>query len=433
MTGEKSPLIGMDAGVVLRDCSLDYEGAKQARVCIQKHHIYGAVADGADLSIKAVVLEENGAFAKGIPGKGEPWYNKAAFAPHTVRCATPEDAAAQAEQVKQWLAPEPKDIHIIVNPNSGLRKGKAIGELVAKHVQFSPHRVHLYHTTKPLDAVGIAAGLRLQEGSIVATVGGDGTMCEALQGLLQRPDAAAGKFTICYIPCGSANAMSYMTGQGDPTTAIWAMLRGRTRPLDLFKFTQGMDTRYGVLSVTSSLIADIDIDSEMCRCCGASRFLLYTIMKLFCCCCTCCSRHANLAHPMRVEYKTPGSAEWQSWEGDAQFFQVTNAPAIDAATKISPDARLDDGQLFITWSERLSRISLVGEFDRFEDKTHLDRPHWQKRTASAVRVTDLKKYSKVVIDGEACRTGEGFEMEVMPSFVNIIVGSGTLPAFTRDK
>lgn len=49
-------------------------------------------------------------------------------------------------------------------------------------------------------------------------------------------------------------------------------MAGNVIPLDLFKVTYGNDLRYGFMSITWSVIADIDRESEKYRWMGATRF-----------------------------------------------------------------------------------------------------------------------------------------------------------------
>ena len=409
--------------------------------------MYGASSRGKQVLLHFVqfMTKQGELEAHGLPKTGQTWYPEAVFAQISYETDSEASAKQYCSALREYAAPECFDIHVIANPNSGKGKGEALVNMIRTQAKLSRHKIHIQTTKAAGQATTIAKNLLLSsENSIVATVGGDGTMCEALEGLLKRDDADTRKLTICYIPAGSANAVANLTGQGDPSTAIWALFKGKARPIDLFEFNQGPRTRYGALSVTSGMVSDIDIDSEIFRCCGPPRFTAYAVIKIFCCCgiCRpCCGGHTNISYPMKIHYvpadkptqskwdHTDQSQGWETWEGSVQFFHLVNAPALDTNFKPSPDCRIDDGMMWMTWSDPLGRIPLVGEFDRIDDGVHLKNKYWRQKKVQAVYVEIKRKNVKVVLDGEVCEPGKAFSAHALRKRVNCVVGSGTLPAF----
>jgi len=215
--------------------------------------------------------------------------------------------------------------------------------------------------------------------------------------------------------------------------------------------------RYGFLSITQGLIADIDIDSESLRCCGEARFTAYAVAKILCCCCCCwCAPvHARTKYSSRIRYLTDGTSRgehvkgssladqkpprapthrpdspgWQEWKGDLQFFNLMAAPALDKTMKVSPEKQLNDATLHLQWMRPACMCSLVGEFSKMEASTHLNGSGWEQRPVVAVCVDALQPNSKVVVDGERAADGKDWQAEVLPAYVNVIVGSGPLQVF----
>ena len=105
---------------------------------------------------------------------------------------------------------------------------------------------------------------------------------EVINALCKREDGdLARMFPVGVIPAGSANALSQVVcdKSGEPVSpeiCSFIAIKGTTSPFDisLVKFESG-SVVYSFLSVFWALIADIDIESETCRCCGACRFDLY--------------------------------------------------------------------------------------------------------------------------------------------------------------
>eukprot|EP01059_Diplonema_ambulator_P005885 TRINITY_DN15660_c3_g1_i1.p1 TRINITY_DN15660_c3_g1~~TRINITY_DN15660_c3_g1_i1.p1 ORF type:complete len:469 (+),score=150.45 TRINITY_DN15660_c3_g1_i1:45-1451(+) len=428
---------------------------KTKKIVLANRQVYGAEYSGKKVFVRFIKYEEKKDVKmteSGLPAMGQPWYRHTAMDKVKVKMDEESVAKKMCEQIREWASPRRFNIHVIANPNSGKGKGSKVAKTVMEHAAFSRHSITLTETKGAGEATQIAKNLLLDDYSIVAAVGGDGTMCECIEGLMQRADARKGKFTICYIPAGSANAVAHMTGQGDAVTATWSLLKGETRPLDLFQFQQKDRIRYGTLSVTSALIADIDIDSEMCRCMGPVRFVAYAVAKLLCCykyICCCCTTHHTVEYPMRVRWlphdddvdvQTPPkgpmwdindkSLGWKEFEGDVMFFQAVSAPALDQDMKVAPTCRLDDGKMYVSWMTPKVRCGLIEEFDNIEDAKHLKSNRWTEECVKAVHVELPDPKSKVVLDGESCETAVPFHVEILPGFLNVVVGTGDLPAFS---
>lgn len=407
------------------------------------------------------------------------WHAPVRRISHEVRLGSRELATEWAAAIRDWAHPRPRKLHVVVNPFSG--KGHGLGvwrDIVEPLLRLTPHTVVEHLTTGAGDASRYCQELELADDSgdstVIAAVGGDGSMSEALNGLMARKDARRGRFTICFVPAGSSNAMAHMTGVGDALTSAWALAKCRKQPMDLFACHQGrwedhtftpLDNKgpmYGFLSVTGALVADIDIDSELCRCIGPSRFTAYALTKVFCClppCVPCAPTHTRLRYryrlrwlaalsqrgqeisraassqpvPLRAPAHDPdGSPDWGEWRGDLQIFHVLNAPGISREARFSPSTRLDSGRMGLQWMDPTSRCGLIKQFDMMDKGEQLQTSGWRHEDVVAICVDDLEPTSKVVVDGESARPGASWQAEIMPRFVNVVVGSGTMSAFSEN-
>eukprot|EP01062_Namystynia_karyoxenos_P050385 TRINITY_DN39148_c0_g1_i3.p1 TRINITY_DN39148_c0_g1~~TRINITY_DN39148_c0_g1_i3.p1 ORF type:complete len:386 (+),score=127.88 TRINITY_DN39148_c0_g1_i3:92-1159(+) len=333
-------------------------------------------------------------------------------------------------------------LHVIINPRSGQGKAERVwAAVLAALAEAGQQPASEHRTTGPRDATQHAQRLPLEPGDVVAAVGGDGTMNEVVNGLMLRADAAHGRFTLCFVPAGSSNAMAWMAGCRDAQRTAAALLRGATQPLDLFAFHQAGGTRFGFLSVSMAMFADVDIDSEACRWFGSARFPVYTAVKLACCCCMGCllPDHAKCTYRVRVRWlasdgpapsvERPPRAPrcqfgegWREYEGDVQFLQLMSVPYMDPTMHTAPGARMDDGQISLQFMRPVNRVSLALQFDQIEKGQHLKNPQWTCEKAHAVAVDCFAPRDKVCVDGELASRGRGFQVEPMPGFVNIIVG-----------
>lgn len=139
----------------------------------------------------------------------------------------------------------------------------------------------------------LARGLDLSAADAALIVSGDGLLSEVHNGLRAHPAGAAAAFRLPLgvIPAGTGNAVakSLLHAAGEacsPLSAVLAFLSGQRLPLDILEVrgrvpSGGPSTDcHCLLSVSWGLIADIDIESETMRCCGALRFTLQGLVRV---------------------------------------------------------------------------------------------------------------------------------------------------------
>jgi YegS/Rv2252/BmrU family lipid kinase len=97
-----------------------------------------------------------------------------------------------------------KKIKFIINPKSGLPKNlKLLERWIDEILAGADIPFDIYYTQKPGEATELAREAVLQNYSIVAAVGGDGTINETASGLVNSDSALA------IIPAGSGNGMAH--------------------------------------------------------------------------------------------------------------------------------------------------------------------------------------------------------------------------------
>lgn len=195
----------------------------------------------------------------------------------------------------------------------------------------------------------------------VITVSGDGLLHEVVNGFLQRDDWDMIKdhITIGGIPGGTGNGLikSLLAEQNEIfgiQEAAWLIIRGDRKSIDLTKLTLEFEPHpvYSFLSVAWSVIADIDLNSEVCRCLGAFRFDVWGAYRVF-----------NLMHARgNVEINGKQVHHRQDLDGgevtskfenqDFLYFYALNMPFAAAKLRASPLARPQDGFNDIVTSRR---------------------------------------------------------------------------------
>lgn len=379
-------------------------------------------------------------------------------------CQSPAEAMAMVTAVRAITSAaagsgQPRHFHVVLNPVSG--PGRALQDY---HSTVQPaleasgirHELHVTH------AAGHATDIlrNLTCGDVdkppfdaVLMMGGDGTVHEALQGILGHRDwQTAATVPFALLPAGSGNALSANTGMWTLDTALHAVVKGQTAKMDVFSILQpSQERRFGFLSVAFGLIANLDIGTEHLRFLGGARFTLGALHQIM----------LGRMHRLRLAYfpakddtsdeshqaahdraapspDTSGQTEpnsqtesgsssrpptplldslskdpttWsesslpQGWrqlgEEDLQLFAACNMPLLDMSYNLAPQAGLNTGCLDI--------ISTIGRFGRLQgldfmlksdSGQHLNLPGVRLIKAEAVLLEPVSKETWLVVDGE---------------------------------
>ncbi|TPX61058.1 hypothetical protein PhCBS80983_g01406 [Powellomyces hirtus] len=300
-----------------------------------------------------------------------------------------------------------KNILVIVNPFGGTKKARRTYEKVVKPMlQLAGINVQLQETTHIGHATEIAHALRLDLYSAIVTVSGDGVFHEVVNGLLKRPDwEQARKMPIGVVAGGSANAMNKNLMTLQPELATLAVIKGHTRPMDVFSISQNDTVMYSHLQFMWTLLADLDFESENYRWMGGERMTVAAIIrllrlrtyrgKMYLLPADQAHAHDQSANaqpgdgqhgPLRRFTASPTAH--QSWPKitDTTFnlFVATNLAWISDEFMASPSARLANGEIDVIWSEEMSVIQgLAAVTDQGSGK-YLQLPYIKQERVKAL-------------------------------------------------
>ena len=240
-----------------------------------------------------------------------------------------------------------KMVAIIVNTNSG--KGAGVMDTIAPLLDISevPYQVHL--TEKALDPFRIAQSLDLANYSVLAVAGGDGSINEALNGMLAREDGV--RIPLAVIPNGANNDIAVSLGIYSVQTAVAYLQHAEAVAIDTTKMLIDRDDEAGLPSDESrmkqarhmlsgsslSMPAKIESGaSGMKGMCGQSS---YSIASMF---------QALTCGFVQDTYDVEVDEQKFSSEGTT-LMCVNNSKNSSGGMIINPFAVLNDGLVDITW------------------------------------------------------------------------------------
>jgi len=286
-------------------------------------------------------------------------------------------------------------VAVIVNPAA--RKGRALARWPAIQAELARRLgpVEPLFTEAPGHATHLAGNPLVQGIRRVVAVGGDGTINEALNGLLDpsgrliEPDAV-----LCPIPAGTANELCRALGHLTvPDSAFDAAASPRTRPIDLMRVRcTGADgrpvDRFGYLIAALGLAATISHRTSQSRWVKKLGEIAYLLM----------APGMTLGYRQReVSIEIDGAPAVRR-----QMFtaMVGNTENGGGGMKLLPGARFDDGVLDLVHVGDASRLDvLLGILPKLYNGTHVRHPKVRTARGTSFRF-DSAVETLVDLDGE---------------------------------
>jgi len=141
--------------------------------------------------------------------------------------------APAADQALEPVYNPVADLHVIVNPASGSgRARKRWPGISATLMEYGlDHEVSF--TSGPKDATRIARELAHAGTKTIVAVGGDGTVNEIINGMIDSNLPVNGETKLLVLPCGTGKDLGRSLGTGQVENAIKALLAGSVTNMDI--------------------------------------------------------------------------------------------------------------------------------------------------------------------------------------------------------
>jgi len=283
-------------------------------------------------------------------------------------------------------------IRFIINPKSGTRKQKGIEKYITKHFE----DFEIIHTQKSGDATRISKEAVRENIDAVIVVGGDGTVNECLEGLVNTNTALG------VIPCGSGNGFAYHIGM--ERTAEKAVKQLKDTHIELIDSC----TANGAPFVN---VSGIGFDAHI-----ANLFLALVergfvkYMKLI----------LNELSYNAKEY----TIRYNNIERKVKAYMIAfaNASQYGNDAKISPMADFQDGLLDFVILKEFPKWKIPFLFLRIaRGKVHLSK---YVEIIQCQRMTIKAEDTLIHLDGEPFKSSNPIEVTVLPKSLKILIPNG---------
>jgi YegS/Rv2252/BmrU family lipid kinase len=300
-----------------------------------------------------------------------------------------------------------EELQVILNPMAGRGYASKVLADIGRNLAALGVE-HTFHLTEgPGHAIDLARDLVEAGHHRLASVGGDGTAHEVINGLMMAHNGDRPIELAC-IPAGSGNDFALMNGLStDIAEACRTIAAGHTRLVDLGQITlDGGLTRYFDNTVGigfDGLVAQETRKNKWLR--GLALYIPAVLKTIF------------------VTLQTPDSeiiVDGDTSQLAPMMVTTCNGPREGGGFMLAPGALFDDGKLDLVITDRMSRLQMLAMVPRFLKGTHLSHRAVSTRTfADFVMTSADPLYTHV--DGEIlAEHSHRIHVRVVPSSLHLI-------------
>ena len=304
------------------------------------------------------------------------------------------------------------EILFILNPVAGHGRSRRVFErlqaMLAGHRQLQPV---VWQTAGPAHARELAARAAQEGYQRVVAVGGDGTVHEVINGLMDAGPQLAGGVRVGVVPAGSGNDFARNLGlPSDPGEAARLLARGEAHPIDVGRVN---DRHFANL-------AGVGFDAEVAAWANrVPKFIPGTFTYL-------AGVLALLARYRNAEVSL--ELDGRPLQGRAFLVAVGNGPRYAGGMAICPGAVMNDGRLRVVLCGDLQRGEILRLLPTIYQGRHVGHPKVQTFDVRRLSL-HARRPLAVHADGELVGYTPA-RFEVVPGAI-LTIGAPPLPADGR--
>ncbi len=252
----------------------------------------------------------------------------------------------------------PDKIKFIFNPMANLGRAKALDQRLKRQV--IDLECEWVETRYPGQAVELARQAANEGCRRVAAVGGDGTVHEVVNGLMQIPKDA--RPCLGVVPMGSGNDYSSAAGVcPNAEQAVSQVITGTPQAIDLGRLTTGEGhSEHWVNAVGIGFDTIVTIRSRQIPIVQGFALYLSAVLEAI----------VRDYHPFQVQVNADG----RLWEEELLMLVLCNGRREGGGFYLTKDGRADDGWFDYVGVRRVSRLGML-----------LTLPHFLKGTQSSLK------------------------------------------------
>ena len=253
------------------------------------------------------------------------------------------------------------NIQLIYNPNSGGGRGDKLYPHILKALRDLGHTVTPYRTLYRFHATEIAKHIDANACDLVLAAGGDGTLYEVLNGIMQNTSSKEHPL-YGLIPVGTGNSFSVDLNMKTWTDGVKAVAGGKSRAIDVMEFITEGDKYYSINAIGFGLVADVSyLGNKMKKFIGKTAYTVGAVAEIL------------KFKPQKTKLEVDGTV----YEYDSVLTNFSNTVILGGNMKISPNSIMDDGIIECLVLEDMPKKDLLKVFPMVFEGKHLSVPQFK--------------------------------------------------------
>lgn len=298
---------------------------------------------------------------------------------------------------------------IIANPNAGHGKGaRAIPEIKLELARLGLD-FDLVRTERVGHGIQLARAAALAGYQVIVAAGGDGTVNEVLNGLMEARKTSKNRPALGVLCTGRGNDFAPCVNiPGDLQSAFQVLKDDHRRIIDIGRVAGGKfpNGRYFANNVGVGFDAIGTIEVAKLPEWGMFSFLIAIFKTIF------------------LYYKGPTvrlDHDDQTLTTSTLMLLTMNGKRMGTGFKMAPDSKPDDGLFDLVIVRQVSRLRIFSLIPHFMKGTQGSQPEVQTLRAARVAITALEGALPAQSDGEIiCVDGSRLDIELLPHQVEVV-------------
>jgi diacylglycerol kinase (ATP) len=292
-------------------------------------------------------------------------------------------------------------VRVILNPYANRWGAQRKIPLVETALAEGGIRADVTVTSAPEAAIAVARQAALDGYDAIVAAGGDGTVSEVVNGLIQAAGDGPTR-PLGVLPIGTGNDFSDMTGTPRALAeAVAVIAAGHTRQIDAGR----VNDRYFDNNCALAMEPMVTIENvKIKRLSGNARYIAALVRALI----------KLKAWQMRVTW------DGGVIEGPTILLSVCNSPRTGGVFLMAPPAKMDDGLFDFVYAPEMSKAQVLSILPKLFSGAHLQNPlvtHARTRRL----VVESEPGTPIHADGEVIAESEKrVEYEVLPQKITLL-------------
>ena len=257
---------------------------------------------------------------------------------------------------------------LIVNPNAGRKRGVEVAAHIASLLGEAGVQCERRVSEHPGGTRELADELDPSQWDGVVAVGGDGTLFEVVNGLVNGSCPLS--IPIGQVPVGTGNSFLRDLGIGAPGDVVRCIMEGRIREVDLGRFSSAAGSFYFANLLGAGFVSNVAYRARKYKALGSLSYLLGVVEEV------------TRLRSTRTRIVVDG----QTFDRDAIFVEICNSRFTGGSMMMAPAAKIDDGLLDVVVLNRVTRRRLLQLLPTIFSGTHVDAPEVEVFRGSEIRL-----------------------------------------------